>query len=256
MERASRRASRPAGGWKIGIHSAPSMRGCPPTHRQSLSWILYCENCSSRSPSTISLRARHNTSASSPTACTTQRRNRSCSPHPALRDWLTRASVLEQICRPTLSGLARHEGQHQSTDAVSPLSQRVRHISYPQWRTRTRLFTATVLLSRGETVTRTAHATGWGGPARSWTRSPARWEPRQFLSALMIGYAESFRWSAALGRLARRPGRGRRCARRRAATAPARARARPPRDRARGSAAARRCGARPTRRTTLRCRHR
>ncbi|HWC22754.1 MAG TPA: helix-turn-helix transcriptional regulator [Flexivirga sp.] len=34
-------------------------------------------------------------------------------------------------------------------------------MTYPQWRTRTRLFTAIVLLSQGETVTRTAHATGW-----------------------------------------------------------------------------------------------
>ncbi|RNI21659.1 AraC family transcriptional regulator [Flexivirga caeni] len=34
-------------------------------------------------------------------------------------------------------------------------------MSYPQWRTRARLFTAMVLLSEGNSVTSTAHATGW-----------------------------------------------------------------------------------------------
>ncbi|MFJ2733975.1 MULTISPECIES: helix-turn-helix domain-containing protein [unclassified Streptomyces] len=34
-------------------------------------------------------------------------------------------------------------------------------MTYPQWRTRTRLFNAMVLLAEGATVTDTAHACGW-----------------------------------------------------------------------------------------------
>ena len=38
-------------------------------------------------------------------------------------------------------------------------------MTYPQWRTRTRIFTAMVLLAEGASVTETAHSCGWATPS-------------------------------------------------------------------------------------------
>jgi len=59
----------------------------------------------------------------------------------------------------SLAGLAR-----QVNTSERPLSRLFRQefgMTYPQWRTRRRIFAAMVLLADGVTVTDTAHACGW-----------------------------------------------------------------------------------------------
>ena len=59
----------------------------------------------------------------------------------------------------TLAGLARRV--HTSERTLSRLFRDEFGMSFPQWRTRTRIFNAMVLLAEGHTVTDTAHACGW-----------------------------------------------------------------------------------------------
>ncbi|MBF9069505.1 AraC family transcriptional regulator [Streptacidiphilus fuscans] len=59
----------------------------------------------------------------------------------------------------TLSGLARHV--HTGERTLSRLFREEFGMTFPQWRTRVRVFTAMVLLAEGATVTDTAHACGW-----------------------------------------------------------------------------------------------
>ncbi|MYR64337.1 helix-turn-helix domain-containing protein, partial [Streptomyces sp. SID625] len=75
---------------------------------------------------------------------------------------------LAQVCRLveadlsrayTLAELARHA--HVGERTLSRLFRGEFGMTYPQWRTRVRLFHAMVMLAEGATVTDTAHACGW-----------------------------------------------------------------------------------------------
>ncbi|WP_030897996.1 AraC family transcriptional regulator [Streptomyces sp. NRRL F-5126] len=68
--------------------------------------------------------------------------------------------VEADLSRPrTLAELARDV--HTSERTLSRLFRGEFRMTYPQWRTRTRLFSAMVLLAEGAGVTDTAHACGW-----------------------------------------------------------------------------------------------
>ncbi len=100
--------------------------------------------------------------------------------HAVLRDRLRRVTArpfslpaprdrrLEEACRiveadlrrpRTLAWLAREV--HTGERTLSRLFRDEFAMTYPQWRTRTRIFAAMVLLAEGATVTDTAHACGW-----------------------------------------------------------------------------------------------
>jgi AraC-like DNA-binding protein len=63
----------------------------------------------------------------------------------------------------TLAWLARQVNTGERT--LSRLFRAEFGMSYPQWRTRTRIFAAMVLLADGSTVTETAYACGWSTPS-------------------------------------------------------------------------------------------
>ncbi|MEU6560678.1 AraC family transcriptional regulator [Nocardia nova] len=60
----------------------------------------------------------------------------------------------------TLAVLARRV--HTSERTLSRLYREEFGMTFPQWRTRTRIFAAMVMLAEGAAVTATAHACGWG----------------------------------------------------------------------------------------------
>jgi AraC-like DNA-binding protein len=62
-----------------------------------------------------------------------------------------------------LADLARLVGTSERT--LSRLFRTELAMTYPQWRTRTRIFAAMVSLAEGATVTRTAYACGWATPS-------------------------------------------------------------------------------------------
>lgn len=59
----------------------------------------------------------------------------------------------------TLADLARHA--HTGERTLSRLFRTEFSMTYPQWRTRARVFAAMVMLAEGAAVTETAHACGW-----------------------------------------------------------------------------------------------
>ncbi|EFF88949.1 AraC family transcriptional regulator [Streptomyces sp. e14] len=68
--------------------------------------------------------------------------------------------VEADLSRPrSLAGLAREA--HTGERTLSRLFRNEFGMTYPQWRTRTRLFHAMVMLAEGASVTVTAHACGW-----------------------------------------------------------------------------------------------